>query len=95
MGTTALSALYTGMVISCCLIPTWAVRTVGEKATLCISSACYCSYMAAQLYPRIYTLVPTSLILGVGAAPLWAAKCTYVSKVRARFMNESVSSLFW
>lgn len=26
-----------------------------------------------------YTLVPTSVILGFGGAPLWAAKCTYLT----------------
>lgn len=26
-----------------------------------------------------FTLIPTSMILGLGAAPLWSAKCTYLT----------------
>lgn len=26
-----------------------------------------------------YTLVPTSILLGLGAAPLWSAHCTYLT----------------
>lgn len=26
-----------------------------------------------------YTLIPTSVILGLGGAPLWSAKCTYLT----------------
>ncbi|KAK4301164.1 hypothetical protein Pmani_026680 [Petrolisthes manimaculis] len=85
LGTIALSSLYTGMVISCLLLPTWAVRTLGEKTTMFLSTACYSGYVAAQLYPRVYTLVPTCLVLGVAAAPLWAAKCTYLTKIAIRY----------
>ncbi|KAK3862483.1 hypothetical protein Pcinc_031668 [Petrolisthes cinctipes] len=85
LGTFALSSLYTGMVISCLLLPTWAVRTLGEKTTMFLSTACYSGYVAAQLYPRVYTLVPTSLVLGAAAAPLWAAKCTYLTKIAIRY----------
>lgn len=26
-----------------------------------------------------YTLIPTSILLGLGAAPLWSAQCTYIT----------------
>ena len=26
-----------------------------------------------------YTLIPTSVLLGLGAAPLWSAQCTYIT----------------
>lgn len=26
-----------------------------------------------------YTLIPTSILLGLGAAPLWSAQCTYLT----------------
>lgn len=28
-----------------------------------------------------YTLIPTSILLGLGAAPLWASQCTYITIV--------------
>ena len=46
-----------------------------------LSILCYSSYIAAQFYPSFYTLLPTAFILGMGAAPLWSAKCTYLTQV--------------
>lgn len=37
--------------------------------------------MAAQLYPRMYTLVPAAFLMGMAAAPFWSAKCTYLCYV--------------
>ena len=42
---------------------------------------CYAFYMGAQFYPRFYTLIPAAVVIGVGAAPLWIAKCAYLSQV--------------
>ena len=50
--------------------------------TLCVCILCYSTYMAAQFYPEFYTLIPTALILGLGAAPMWSAKCTYLNQVQ-------------
>merc|ERR1712106_706185 len=46
---------------------------------------CYSTYIAAQFYPEFYTLLPTAFILGMGAAPMWSAKCTYLTQVAHRF----------
>ena len=51
------------------------------KWTLVVCIFCYSTYMAAQFYPEFYTLIPTALILGLGAAPMWSAKCTYLNQV--------------
>lgn len=34
---------------------------------------------SSYLFALRYTLIPTSLILGLGGAPLWSAKCTYLT----------------
>ena len=46
-----------------------------------VSIFCYSAYIAAQFYPQFYTLIPGAIILGLGAAPMWSAKCTYLSQV--------------
>ena len=43
---------------------------------------CYSTYIGAQFYPEFYTLIPGAVILGMGAAPMWSAKCTYLTQVR-------------
>lgn len=35
--------------------------------------------MAAQFYPKFYTMIPAGLMVGIGAGPLWCAKCTYLT----------------
>jgi hypothetical protein len=54
------------------------------KWTLVVCVFCYSSYIAAQFYPRFYTLVPTAIFLGFGAAPLWSAKCSYLTQLAHR-----------
>ncbi len=45
----------------------------------------YSAYIAAQFYPEYYTLIPTAIILGFGAAPMWSAKCKYLTQVGHRY----------
>lgn len=42
-------------------------------------------FIAAQFYPRFYTLIPAGLTVGFGGGPLWCAKCTYLSVVAEAF----------
>lgn len=44
---------------------------------------CYLPYIGFQFYPRFYTLVPAGILVGIGAAPMWAAKATYLTQVGA------------
>lgn len=34
---------------------------------------------SSRLCPFRYTLIPTSILLGLGAAPLWSAQSTYLT----------------
>ena len=55
------------------------------KWSLVVCVFCYSSYIAAQFYPEFYTLIPTAFILGLGAAPMWSAKCTYLTQTANRY----------
>ncbi|XP_073529498.1 protein unc-93 homolog A-like isoform X3 [Phyllobates terribilis] len=41
-----------------------------------------------QMRQKGYTLIPTSVILGFGGAPLWAAKCTYLTVSGNRYAEK-------
>ncbi|XP_045611693.2 protein unc-93 homolog A [Procambarus clarkii] len=84
-GTASLTALYATYIFSCCFLPSWLLTVLKEKYTMAASMLCYSSYIAAQFYPEFYTLVPTAVILGLGAAPLWSSKCTYLTKAGMRY----------
>lgn len=81
LGTVSLSSIYAALVVSCIFVPTFLIKWLSVKWTLCLSMLCYAPYIAAQFYPRFYTLVPAGVILGIGAAPMWASKATYLTQV--------------
>lgn len=92
-GTASLTVLYAAFIFSCCFLPSWMIRRLHEKYTMAACMLCYSTYMAAQFYPEIYTLVPTAVVVGLGAAPMWSAKCTYLTKSGKRLAElEGVGS---
>jgi hypothetical protein len=57
---------------------------------------CYAPYIASQFYPRFYTLVPAGILVGLGAAPMWASKATYLTtlgQVYAKLTAQSVEAI--
>ncbi|XP_022216899.1 UNC93-like protein isoform X2 [Drosophila obscura] len=81
LGTIALSGIYLSMGISCLVLPTIMIRLVTCKWTLVIGMICFIPYIALQLYSRFLTLIPAGILLGVAAAPMWAAHATYLTQI--------------
>ncbi|XP_067000516.2 UNC93-like protein [Anabrus simplex] len=78
LGTSALAAQYAGLVFSSLVVTVYLINKLGCKWSIVVAIIAHMPYMAGQLYPRVYTLVPTALIMGMGTALLWSAKCTYL-----------------
>ncbi|GLV33909.1 uncharacterized protein CBL_11207 [Carabus blaptoides fortunei] len=96
LGTVSLSAIYAALVVSCIFVPTFLIKRLTVKWTLCLSMMCYAPYIGAQFYPRFYTLVPAGVLLGIGAAPMWASKATYITQVGAvyaKLTDQSVEAI--
>uniref|UniRef100_A0A3Q0QUB6 Protein unc-93 homolog A n=1 Tax=Amphilophus citrinellus TaxID=61819 RepID=A0A3Q0QUB6_AMPCI len=79
MGVASLSVIYAAIIISSMFLPPIMIKNLGCKWTIVAGMACYVSYSVGNLYPGWYTLIPTSVILGLGGSPLWSAKCTYLT----------------
>ena len=79
LGLISLIIIYTSLIVSCMFIPPALIGRIGCKWTLAVSMACYAAFIAANYYPRWYTLGFTSVLLGFGAAPLWSSKCAYLT----------------
>merc|ERR1719412_2422256 len=84
LGTWSSTSVYISLILSCMFMPSILIKFLKVKWTLCVCILCYSTYMAAQFYPEFYTLIPTALILGLGAAPMWSAKCTYLTQIAHR-----------
>ncbi|CAB3227160.1 unnamed protein product [Arctia plantaginis] len=79
LGTASLAAVYAGLIISNIFLPVIVIKWLGTKWAISLSFIAYMPYIAAQLYPRFYTMIPAGLIVGLGGGPLWCSKCTYLS----------------
>ncbi|KAK3085508.1 hypothetical protein FSP39_004334 [Pinctada imbricata] len=81
VGTGGLAILYGALVISCLFVPPFVIGHLGCKWTIAASMVCYIVYMAANFYAIWGLMAPASVIIGLGAAPLWSAKCTYLTQM--------------
>ncbi|KAM3965286.1 UNC93-like protein [Aphomia sociella] len=80
-GTFTLAAIYFSLILSNILLPAIVIKWLGCKWAVAFSFITYMPFMAAQFYPRLYTLIPAGMMVGFGGGPLWCAKCTYLSVV--------------
>lgn len=96
LGTVSLSSIYAALVVSCIFVPTFLIKRLTVKWTLCLSMMCYAPYIGAQFYPAFYTLVPAGVVVGLGAAPMWTSKATYITQagsVYAKLTDQAVDGI--
>ena len=84
LGTSSLAVTYAALVLSCMFVPSIMIERMTVKWAMVVSVFCYSTYIASQFYPEFYTLLPTAVVVGFGAAPMWSAKCTYLTQVAHR-----------
>jgi len=89
LGTYSNVAVYAALVASCMFLPSWVIKTFTVKWGLVMSMFCYTAYIATQFYPQFYTIIPGAIVVGIGAAPMWSAKCTYLTQVGNRYAELS------
>ncbi|XP_028758222.1 UNC93-like protein 3 [Neltuma alba] len=78
LGTTSLGVLYTSFTFFS-LVASLVVRMLGSKNALVIGTSGYVLYVAANLKPNWYTMIPASLYLGFSASIIWVGEGTYLT----------------
>uniref|UniRef100_A0A0D6R3Q3 UNC93-like protein 3 n=1 Tax=Araucaria cunninghamii TaxID=56994 RepID=A0A0D6R3Q3_ARACU len=78
LGTTSLGILYLSFTV-CSFVATPIVRRLGSKNSLILGTSGYWLFIAANLFPSWYTMVPASLYLGFTASIIWVAEGTYLT----------------
>ena len=58
LGTASLAVIYITIIISCLFLPPVMIKNIGLKWTIVISMACYLLFIAANMYPKWYILIP-------------------------------------
>lgn len=92
VGTLSLSTIYITLVLSCLFLPALMINKIGLKSTIVTSQFAYLIFIAANVYPKWYLLLPTAAILGIFAGPLWTAKCTYLTEIAGFYSSLSGES---
>ncbi|KAI3975221.1 hypothetical protein MKX01_017540 [Papaver californicum] len=78
LGTTTLGILYISFTFFS-LFASRTVRMLGSKSALILGSTGYWLYVAANLIPSWYSMVPAALYLGFCASIIWVGEGTYLT----------------
>lgn len=96
LGVVSLAVIYASLIISALFIPTYVIKHLGCKWTMFCAILGYTTYSVGNFYPHWGTLIPTSIAVGLSGAPLWSAKCAYLTtaaKRYARLVGESTDTV--
>lgn len=80
LGTTSLALIY-GFFLLVGFVTPGVVRVLKTKYSLLFGYLCHLIYILSNFYPRFYTLVPSSILLGIGSGPVWAGLSTHLASV--------------
>ncbi|OXU19293.1 hypothetical protein TSAR_014982 [Trichomalopsis sarcophagae] len=89
LGTFTLAAIYGSLIFSNIFLPVLVISWLGYKWTITLTFVAYMPFIAAQFYPRFFTMIPAGLAVGLGGGPLWCAKCTYLTVVAEAYATVS------
>lgn len=78
LGMASLAAMYGTSFVTSLFTPA-IVFNIGIKATLLLGCLLHLIYVACNILPSWFTLIPGSVLLGLGTCPLWTAANTYIS----------------
>ncbi|RWR76801.1 UNC93-like protein 3 [Cinnamomum micranthum f. kanehirae] len=78
LGTTSLGIIYISFTLFS-LMASPMVRMVGSKRALVLGTSGYWLFIASNLKPSWYTMVPASLYLGFAASIIWVGQGTYLT----------------
>ncbi|XP_053568197.1 protein unc-93 homolog A-like [Bombina bombina] len=85
LGVASLSVMYGALTISSMFLPAILMKKLGCKWTIVASMFFYISFTLGNFYPSWPTLITTSILLGIGGAPLWAAKSAYITSLGSQY----------
>ncbi|GMS83191.1 hypothetical protein PENTCL1PPCAC_5366, partial [Pristionchus entomophagus] len=92
LGADSLAVLYTSLAVSSLFVPSFMINRIGCKLTLIASFFVFLLYHIAHFLPRYYSLIPMSVLAGVGGACLWGAKCAYITECGLRYAQLNIES---
>ncbi|XP_078617625.1 protein unc-93 homolog A-like [Branchiostoma floridae x Branchiostoma japonicum] len=87
LGLTSLAVLYGTLIPAGPFLAPVAMRYFGLKWTITGSMVTYVIFSLANYWAEFYTIIPASVLIGVGAACLWAANGAYLTRLATRYAS--------
>ena len=88
IGVISLSCYYGATLLSCFIAPA-IVTKLSTKWTICVATFFYLVHIASHFHPRLYILIPSSLLLGAINGPMWSAQSTYLTTLAISYAQAS------
>ena len=88
LGVIAMGCVHGTMFLTCLFAPVL-INKLTSKWTIVLGLLFYLFWVAANFYPHIYTLVPTSIGVGFGQSLAWGAQVTYIQKLAVDYAHAS------
>ncbi|XP_063397546.1 protein unc-93 homolog A-like [Mytilus trossulus] len=92
LGVKSLACLYSASIVSSLLAP-FCIKVLGGKITVVAAFSCHAIYVMSNFYPRFYTLIPTSILLGLVTGPLWTAQNLFITASATRIAEKRKKNL--
>ena len=88
LGIIAMGFVHGTMFLTCLFAPVL-INKLTSKWTIVLGLLFYLFWIAANFYPRFYTLIPTSIGVGFGQSLAWGAQVTYIQKLAVDYAHVS------
>jgi hypothetical protein len=92
LGVISMCCVYSSMFLSCLIVPVL-INRLSAKWSIVIGLVFYHFWIAANFYPHFYTLIPTSVTVGLGQSMAWTGQVSYLAKLASdyTFASKEVS----
>jgi len=89
LGVIASSVLYGSLIVSSMFLPKLLISSIGHKWTTVVCFVGYILWIPANGYAIWATMIPASIIVGLGSAPLWASQLSYITIIAQQYSKLS------
>ncbi|CAL1292381.1 unnamed protein product [Larinioides sclopetarius] len=92
IGVISQAVVYVCFCISAVLFPKYIIKKLGSKSTFAFSMLTYLPYVASNFYSHWTLMIPTSILIGLGAALLWGSQAIYLNDIAMMYSELIMNS---